>query len=110
MNLFLTIVLSLLLAAFLAVMFFRTAERRIGKLLGLPEKDRILKFLGLGVQGELGGEAGLFGPRDKPTLTFEHTVTATPGVMSALQKREGVTVQETEDGKVQVAVTGRIDG
>ena len=62
------------------------------------------------VQGELGGEGGLFRPRDKPTLTFEHTVTATPEVMSALQKREGVTVQETEDGKVQVAVTGRIDG
>ena len=29
------------------------------------------------VQGELGGEDGLFGPRDKPKLAFKHTVTAT---------------------------------
>ena len=61
------------------------------------------------VQGELGSEDGLFGPRDKPKLAFKHTVTATPEVISALQKREGVTIQETEDGKVEIAVTGRVD-
>ena len=61
------------------------------------------------VQGELGGEDGLFGPRDKPKLAFKHTVTATSEVISALQKREGVTVQKTEDGKVEIAVAGRVD-
>ncbi len=61
------------------------------------------------VQGELGGEDGLFSPRDQPQLTFKHTVAATPEVLSELQKREDVTARETEDGKVEIAVTGRVD-
>jgi len=55
-------------------------------------------------------DTGLFGPRDKPKPTFTHTVTATPEVVAELKKREGVTVRETEDGKVEIAVTGRVDG
>lgn len=55
-------------------------------------------------------DSGLFGPRDKPKPTFTHTVTATPEIVAELKKREGVSVRETEDGKVEIAVTGRVDG
>ena len=60
-------------------------------------------------QGELGGEDGLFSTSDQPQLAFRHTVTATPEVMAALQKREGVTVSGTEEGKVELAVIGLVD-
>ena len=62
------------------------------------------------VQTSLDVDTGLFGPRDKPKPTFTHTLTATPEVVAELKKREGVTVRETEDGKVEIAVTGRVDG
>lgn len=61
-------------------------------------------------QTSLDMDSGLFGPRDKPKPTFTHTVTATPEVVAELKKREGVSVRETEDGKVEIAVTGRVDG
>ena len=63
------------------------------------------------VQGELGGEDDLFGPRDKPEPTFRHTVTATPGMLSALrqQERVGVTVRETGDGKAEITIAGHVD-
>ena len=59
MNLFLLFqysfagVFVVLFVAFVAVMFSRTAEGWIGKLLGLSEKNRILTFLGLGMGGIL---------------------------------------------------------
>lgn len=61
------------------------------------------------VQKEL-DDGGLFGPRDKPRPTFKHTITATPEVIAKLNGREGVTVRETEAGKIEVAVAGRVDG
>ena len=61
-------------------------------------------------QTSLDMDTGLFGPRDKPKPTFTHTLTATSEVVAELKKREGVTVRETEDGKVEIAVTGRVDG
>ncbi len=60
------------------------------------------------VQGELGGEGGLFGPRDEGQPSFKHTVTATPEVVSVLRQHAGVTARKTEDDKVEVAVTGRV--
>jgi type III restriction enzyme len=60
-------------------------------------------------QTSLDVDTGLFGPRDKPKPTFKHTVTATAGVVAALKKREGVSVLETDGGKVEIAVTGRVD-
>ena len=62
------------------------------------------------VQTSLDADGGLFGPRDKPKPTFKHTVTATPEVVAELKKREGVIVREQEGGKVEIAVTGRVDG
>ena len=61
-------------------------------------------------QISLDADSGLFGPRDKPRPAFKYTVTATPEVVAELRKREGVTLLETEDGKVEIAVTGRVDG
>ena len=60
-------------------------------------------------QKELDEDGGLFGSRDKPELTFKHTFTATPALISELKMREGVTVRETECGKAEIAVTGRVD-
>lgn len=60
-------------------------------------------------QKELGEDGGLFAPRDKPKPTFTHTVTATPAVLSALNE-SGVTARETDNGTVEIAVTGRVDG
>jgi type III restriction enzyme len=61
-------------------------------------------------QTSLDADTGLFGPRDKPKPTFKHTVTATPEVVAELKKREGVTVSRDRGGKVEIAVTGRVDG
>ncbi|OHC47151.1 MAG: restriction endonuclease subunit R [Rhodobacteraceae bacterium GWF1_65_7] len=61
-------------------------------------------------QSSLDMDTGLFGPRDKPKPTFTHTVTVTPEVVAELKKQEGLTVRATEDGKVEIAVTGRVDG
>ncbi len=61
-------------------------------------------------QTSLDADTGLFGPRDKPKPTFKHTVTATPEVVAELRKREGVSVRDTGGGKIEIAVTGRVDG
>ena len=58
------------------------------------------------MQTSLDVDTGLFGPRDKPKPTFTHTVVATPEVVAELKKQEGLTVRATEDGKVEIAVTG----
>ena len=61
-------------------------------------------------QKKVNEDGGLFGPRDKPKLTFKHTVTATPDVILELKKNEGVTVCVTGGGKAEISVTGRLDG
>ncbi len=63
------------------------------------------------VQGELGDEDGLFGPRDKPQPAFRHTITATPEILSALKQtqRDGVTVSETGSGTVEITIAGQVD-
>src|SRR3546814_13189161 len=52
----------------------------------------------------------LFRSRPKPTPTFKHTVSATPEAVDRLKNQEAVTLRETDDGKVEIAVTGRVDG
>lgn len=61
-------------------------------------------------QASLDADTGLFGPRDKPKPTFRHTVTATPEVVAELRKREGVSLRDTGGGRIEIAVTGRVDG
>lgn len=61
-------------------------------------------------QGTLDAGTGLFGSQEKPKPTFKHTFKASPEVLAELKKRKSVTVRETEGGKVEIAVTGRVDG
>ena len=63
------------------------------------------------VQGELGGEDGLFGSRDKPESVFRHTLSVTPEALSALKQtqRDGVTVRETANETVEIKIVGPVD-
>lgn len=61
-------------------------------------------------QGHL-DDTGLFAQRERPKPVFRHVLPATPEVVSALQEAassEGVSVTETEDGGIEIAVTGRV--
>jgi type III restriction enzyme len=97
--------------AFLSEPSFGEAARSLAdKLVAMGfEEDEALDNIEP-AQTSLDADTGLFGPRDKPKPTFKHTVTATPEVVAELKKREGVSVRETDDGKVEIAVTGRVDG
>lgn len=97
--------------AFLSEPSFGEAARSLAdKLVAMGfEEDEALDNIEP-AQTSLDADTGLFGPRDKPKPTFKHTVTATPEVVAELKKREGVTVRETADGKLEIAVTGRVDG
>ncbi|MCE0732460.1 DEAD/DEAH box helicase family protein [Halomonas sp. G15] len=97
--------------AFLSEPSFGEAARSLAdKLVAMGfEEDEALDNIEP-TQTSLDVDTGLFGPRDKPKPTFKHTVTATPEVVSALKKREGVSVRETDGGKIEIAVTGRVDG
>ena len=63
------------------------------------------------VQGELGGEDGLFGLREKPKPVFRHTFTATPEMLSALKQtqRDGLTVHTTGSGTVEIEIAGPVE-
>lgn len=97
--------------AFLSEPSFGEAARSLAdKLVAMGfEEDEALDNIEP-AQGSLDADTGLFGPRDKPKPMFKHTLTATPEVVAELSKREGVTVRETQGGKVEIAVTGRVDG
>lgn len=97
--------------AFLSEPSFGEAARSLAdKLVAMGfEEDEALDNIEP-AQTSLDADTGLFGPRDKPKPTFKHTVTATPEVVAELKKREGVIVRETDDGKIEIAVTGRVDG
>src|SRR3546814_18119998 len=43
-------------------------------------------------------------------VLFRSTVSATPEAVDRLKNQEAVTLRETDDGKVEIAVTGRVDG
>lgn len=61
-------------------------------------------------QGHL-DDTGLFAPREKPKPVFRHVVPASPEALSALQAAattESVSVTETDDGKIEIAVAGRV--
>ena len=59
-------------------------------------------------QTEFETDSDVFSRRDTPKPTFKHTVTALPELISELNKREGVTVRETEGGKAEIAVAGHV--
>ena len=60
-------------------------------------------------QKELDMDDALFQTRDKPKPTFNYTLKAAPETILELKTRETITVQETGDGMVEIAVTGYLD-
>ena len=62
------------------------------------------------VQRALDGFGGLFESYDEEPPEFRHVFTASPGIVSTLSEmeRNGVTVYEVDDGKVEIAVAGRL--
>lgn len=99
--------------AFLSEPSFGEAARALAdKLVAMGfEEDEALDNIEP-AQKELGEDTGLFAPRDKPKPVFRHSFTATPEMLSALKEseHEGLTVRERDDGTVEIAVTGRVDG
>jgi type III restriction enzyme len=97
--------------AFLSEPSFGEAARSLAdKLVAMGfEEDEALDNIEP-AQTSLDADTGLFRPRDKPKPTFTHTVTATPEVVAELKKREGVSVRETKDGKLEIAIMGSVDG
>lgn len=99
--------------AFLSEPSFGEAARALAdKLVAMGfEEDEALDNIEP-AQKELGEEGGLFDSREKPRPTFKHTVAATPEVLRVLKEEsgEGLSVRETDDGKIEIAVTGRVHG
>lgn len=64
------------------------------------------------VQGTLEIPGDLFGLRGRPQPVFTHTVAAGPDVLQTLQEvaRDGFTAREGSGGKVEIQLTGRVDG
>lgn len=60
------------------------------------------------VQRDLDEDGTLFAPRDKPKPVLRHSVPASPELLSVLEKAkaDGVTLRATNDGKVEVTVSG----
>lgn len=97
--------------AFLSEPSFGDAARALAdKLVAMGfEEDEALDNIEP-AQGSLDADTGLFGPREKPKPTFTHVATVTPEAVADLSGHEGVTVRETGGGKVEITVTGRVDG
>jgi len=97
--------------AFLSEPTFGDAARAlVDKLVAMGfEEDEALDSIEP-AQTALDADTGLFGPRDRPKPTFRHILTATPETVAGLEAREGVSVRDAGDGRIEIAVTGRVDG
>lgn len=53
-------------------------------------------------------ETGLFAPRERPRPTFRYSVTASPALYAAVKDAavQSVALNETGDGRIEIAVTG----
>lgn len=96
--------------AFLSEPSFGAAARALtDKLVAMGfEEDEALDNIEP-VQQQMGWDDGLFAPREKPKPTFTHTVSADPTALAELNG-DGVSVRDVGNGKVEIAVTGRVDG
>ena len=99
--------------AFLSEPSFGDAARAlVDKLVGMGfEEDEAFDNIEP-ARDDLVDEGGLFGPHDKPKPTFKHTVTASPDLVTVIKEKagDGVSIRVTEDGKVEIAIPGHVDG
>ncbi|NJO34621.1 MAG: restriction endonuclease subunit R, partial [Rhodospirillales bacterium] len=63
------------------------------------------------VQEQLGDD-DLFAQRSKPKPVFRHSVPMTPALRSTIERNADarLRIHDTEDGRLEIAVTGRLDG
>jgi len=61
------------------------------------------------IQGSL-DDSGLFTAREKPRPIFRHTVGTTPDLAVVLNEKadKDLAIREVDDGKIEIAVTGRV--
>ena len=95
--------------AFLSEPDFGAAARAlVDKLVAMGFEEKEARDNIESAQTSLDTGDNLFGRRARPKPVFKHTVSATPETMAVLRKRDGVTVNRTEDGKAEISVTGTI--
>jgi len=87
--------------------FTEAAKALVDKLIDMGFEDSEARENIENPQYELDAD-GLFAPREKPAPVFRQTFEASPDAVEALRNETGgaVSVRATEDGKVEVAVTG----
>jgi type III restriction enzyme len=87
--------------------FTEAAKALVDKLIDMGFDDSEARENIENPQYELDAD-GLFAPREKPAPVFRQTFDAEPDAVETLRKEAGdaVSIRATEDGKVEVAVTG----
>ncbi|HEX6912874.1 MAG TPA: hypothetical protein VF142_20870, partial [Longimicrobium sp.] len=89
--------------------FSHAAQTLVDKLVSMGfQEDEARESIEV-VQQELYEDDTLFAVAARPQPTFTHTVEAAPELILQLEQHEGVTVQPAEDGRVRIAVAGRVD-
>ncbi len=89
--------------------FSAAAQGLIDKLVAMGFEEDEAKDNIEPAQPELDEDGTLFGPHGRPAPTFKHTVPASPELLSKLEGRKGVSVNETEEGMVEISVSGPVD-
>lgn len=88
--------------------FGQAAHALVDKLVAMGFEEEEARDNIESAQADLDADGGLFAPRVRPPPTFRHTVTVPASAIQELETRDGVTVTETGEGKVEIAVTGHI--
>ena len=90
--------------------FSKAARSLVDKLIAMGfEEDEALDHI-KPVQQEFGDQDGLFGQQNKPRPTFKYTMPATPEMVAAIKEKSGeaFAVRETENGRLEIAVSGPV--
>lgn len=90
--------------------FTAAASALVDKLVAMGFEEQEAQEIVEPAQGHL-DDTGLFAPREKPKPVFRHVIDPAPEdaeKIEALAGTEGVAVTKTDDGKVEIAVTGRV--
>lgn len=90
--------------------FTAAASALVDKLVAMGFEEQEAQAIVEPAQGHL-DDTGLFAPREKPKPVFRHVIDPVPEdaeKLTALAGTEGVAVTKTDDGKVEIAITGRV--